>query len=201
MKKNVKCTGRDICPYTSIYSGHISLYTLTPPDTTRHASDATRHHQTCSRHHQTLPDIHQTMSDRLAVVLWWFIELYSWSRFFLPTDGRTDKGVPRGPRGPKKKWMDFSCLQSAARSLMTSSGPLGPNIRATPLQKQHKATQYNCICKDITVILLLKERGRMFWNGIVFVLSNLQIIYPISTNNLSKINRRLGYAISIWGWW
>ena len=41
------------------------------------------------------------MSDRLAVVLWWFIELYSWSRFFLPTNGRTDKGVPRGPRGPK----------------------------------------------------------------------------------------------------
>ena len=30
------------------------------------------------------------MSDRLAVVLWWFIELYSWSRFFLWADGRTD---------------------------------------------------------------------------------------------------------------
>ena len=48
----------------------------TPPDTTRHAPDTTRHHQ--------------TISDRLAVVLCWFIELYSWSRFFLPTDGRTD---------------------------------------------------------------------------------------------------------------
>ena len=33
--------------------------------------------------------MHQTMCDRLAVVLWWFIELYSWSRFFLRTDGRT----------------------------------------------------------------------------------------------------------------
>ena len=29
------------------------------------------------------------MSDRLAVVLWWFIELYSWSRFFAPTNGLT----------------------------------------------------------------------------------------------------------------
>ena len=35
--------------------------------------------------------MHQTMSDRLAVVLWWFIELYSWSRFFAPTNGRTDE--------------------------------------------------------------------------------------------------------------
>ena len=43
------------------------------------------------------------MSDRLAVVLWWFIELYSWSRFFLRTDKRTNEGNPRGPRGPKKK--------------------------------------------------------------------------------------------------
>ena len=49
----VKCTGRHVCPYTSINSGHISLYTLTPQDTTIHASDTTRHHQTCSRHHQT----------------------------------------------------------------------------------------------------------------------------------------------------
>ena len=48
----------------------------TPPDTTRHAPDTTRHHQ--------------TISDRLAVVLCWFIELYSWSRFFLPTGGRAD---------------------------------------------------------------------------------------------------------------
>ena len=63
----------------------------TPPDTTRHAPDTTRHYQTCTRHHQTLPDMHRTMSDRLAVVLWWFIELYSWSRFFAPTDGRTDE--------------------------------------------------------------------------------------------------------------
>ena len=39
-------SGRDICPYTSINSDHVSLYTLTPPDTTRHASDTTRHHQT-----------------------------------------------------------------------------------------------------------------------------------------------------------
>ena len=46
---SVTCTGRDICPYTSINSDHISLYTLTPPDTTRHASDTTRHHQTCTR--------------------------------------------------------------------------------------------------------------------------------------------------------
>ena len=52
--------------------------------------DTTRHHQTCIRRHQTPPDMHQTMSDRLAVVLWWFIELYSWSRFFLPTNGRTN---------------------------------------------------------------------------------------------------------------
>ena len=64
--------------------------------------DTTRHHQTCIRHHQTPPDMHQTISDRLAVVLWWFIELYSWSRFFLPTGGRTNEGNPRGPRGPKK---------------------------------------------------------------------------------------------------
>ena len=56
----------------------------TPPDTTRH-------HQTPPDMLQTPPDMHQTMSDRLAVVLWWFIELYSWSRFFLPTGGRTDE--------------------------------------------------------------------------------------------------------------
>ena len=61
----------------------------------RYAPDTTRHHQTCSRHHQTPPDMHQTMSDRLAVVLWWFIELYSWSRFFAPTNGRMNEGVPR----------------------------------------------------------------------------------------------------------
>ena len=35
--------------------------------------------------------MHQTMSDRLAVVLWWYMELYSWSRFFLRTDGRADE--------------------------------------------------------------------------------------------------------------
>ena len=87
---SVACTGRDICPYTSINSDHISLYTLTPPDTTRHASDTTRHHQTCIRHHQTPPDMHQTISDRLAVVLWWFIGLYRWSRFFLPTGERAN---------------------------------------------------------------------------------------------------------------
>ena len=87
----VTWTGRDICPYTSLNSDYISLYTLTPRDTTRHASDTTRHHQTCSRHHQTPPDMHQTMSDRLAVVLWWFIELYSWSRFFLPTSKQADE--------------------------------------------------------------------------------------------------------------
>ena len=41
-------------------------------------------------------------SDGLAVVLWWFKELYSLSRSLAPTNGQTDKGVPRGPRGPKK---------------------------------------------------------------------------------------------------
>ena len=56
---SVSCTGRNICPYTSINSGHISLYTLTPPDM----------HQTPPDMLQTPPDMHQTMSDRLAVVL------------------------------------------------------------------------------------------------------------------------------------
>ena len=51
------------------------------------------------------------MSDRLAVVLWWFIELYSWSRFFLPTDERTNEGVPRGPRGPKKHPVSLSSVR------------------------------------------------------------------------------------------
>ena len=56
--------------------------------------------------------MHQTMSDRLAVVLWWFIKLYSWSRFFLRTGGRTNEGNPRGPRGPKKNTLYlFSCYQ------------------------------------------------------------------------------------------
>ena len=75
----VKCTGRDICPYTSINSGHTSLYTLTRLDTTRHASDTTRHHQTGSRHHQTQPDIHQTM------VLWVCeaSEVNNWTEFKL----------------------------------------------------------------------------------------------------------------------
>ena len=49
-----------------------------------------RHHQTPPDMLQTPPDTHQTISDRLAVVLCWFIELYSWSRFFAPTGGRTD---------------------------------------------------------------------------------------------------------------
>ena len=31
-----------------------------------------------------------------------FIDLYSWSRFFLPTWERAYKGVPRAPRGPRK---------------------------------------------------------------------------------------------------
>ena len=41
--------------------------------------------------------------DWLAVVLFWFKELYSWSRFLAPTGERTDEGVPRCPRGPKKE--------------------------------------------------------------------------------------------------
>ena len=52
--------------------------------------DTTRHHQTCIRHHQTPPDMHQTMSDRLAVVLWWFIRLQRWFRFLARANGRTD---------------------------------------------------------------------------------------------------------------
>ena len=88
--------------YLPIYINQFRSYQPIYIDTTRHASDTTRHHQTCSRHHQTPPDTHQTIFDRLAVVLCWFIELYSWSRFFAPTDGWTNEGVPRGPRGPKK---------------------------------------------------------------------------------------------------
>ena len=38
--------------------------------------------------------------DGVAVVLWWFKELYNWSRFFL---GRTNEGVPRGPPWPKNR--------------------------------------------------------------------------------------------------
>ena len=42
------------------------------------------------------------------MVLWWFIdrELYMWSRFVLCTD----RGVPRGPRGPRKlKYPNLKC--------------------------------------------------------------------------------------------
>ena len=53
--------------------------------------------------------MHQTMSDRLAVVLWWFIELtadpdFSCGRTNGRTDERTNEGNPRGPRGPKNLW-------------------------------------------------------------------------------------------------
>ena len=45
--------------YLPIYinSGHISLYTLTPPDMLRHHQTCSRHHQTCTRHHQIPPDM------------------------------------------------------------------------------------------------------------------------------------------------
>ena len=88
-----------MCPYTSINSGHFSPYTLTPPDNTRHASDAIRRHQTppdttkhapdTTRHYQICT--RQCLIGWHAVVLWWFIEPYSWSRFFLPTGGRADE--------------------------------------------------------------------------------------------------------------
>ena len=40
--------------------------------------------------------------DGLEVVLWWFIELYSWFKFVLPGDGRADEGVRGGARRPQK---------------------------------------------------------------------------------------------------
>ena len=72
-----KLEGISACIHQSIQVilANIHWHQETPPDTTRHASDTTRHHQTCSRHHQTPPDMHQTMADRLAVVLWWFIQI------------------------------------------------------------------------------------------------------------------------------
>ena len=100
----------------------------TPPDTTRHNPDTTRHHQ--------------TMSDRLAVVLWWFTELYSWSRFFLPTnertdgrtDERTDKGIPRGPRGPKNKVFSIWCKGQTTTTTKTKVFPLGANATTTKIE-------------------------------------------------------------------
>ena len=54
-------------------------------------------------HLHTPPDMHQTMSGRLVVVHWWFIELYSWSKKALVHPSMTtDRGVTRGPLGPKK---------------------------------------------------------------------------------------------------
>ena len=46
--------------------------------------------------------MHQT--SRQCLIGWqWSCDVYSWSRFFLRTDKRTNEGNPRGPRGPKKK--------------------------------------------------------------------------------------------------
>ena len=98
--------------YLPIYINQFRSYQPININTVRHAPDTTRHHQTCIRHNQTPPDMHQTMSDRLAVVLWWFIELYSWSRFFLPTGERANEGNPRGPRGPKKHPVYFKLLET-----------------------------------------------------------------------------------------
>jgi len=54
--------------YLPIYinSGHISLYTLTPPDMLQTPPDML---QTPPDMLQTPPDLHQTMSDRFVVVL------------------------------------------------------------------------------------------------------------------------------------
>ena len=111
--------------YLPIYINQFRSYQPIYIDTTRHASDTTRHHQTCSRHHQTPPDTHQTISDRLAVVLCWFIELYSWSRF-LARDGRTGertkvfqevladlKMVPEIVTDTSEKWSLYTAIKGS----------------------------------------------------------------------------------------
>ena len=42
-----------------------------------------------------------TLNEGSDMILEWFIRLQRWFRFFLRAGGRTDEGVPRGPRGPK----------------------------------------------------------------------------------------------------
>ena len=66
------------------------------------------------------------------MILGWFIRLQRWFRFFLRADERTNEGVPRGPRGPKKsntntRWeqtpskMDPELLQGEAFHIFTLS--------------------------------------------------------------------------------
>ena len=72
-----------------VISAYIRWHHQTPPHKSAHAPDITRHAPDITRHPQTPPDMHQTMSDRLVLVLWWFIELYTWSRFLALTgDGQ-----------------------------------------------------------------------------------------------------------------
>ena len=58
----------------------------------------------CIRHHHMIVDVvlFKILYEGFGMILGWFIRLQRWFIFFLRTDGRTNEGVPRGPRGPKK---------------------------------------------------------------------------------------------------
>ena len=133
---HIQCNTQYTIPYTVLYTiPYIIPYTMqctiqyTIHNTIHNTIHITQYNTIhISAHiHEIKHFRHQLVEnmwpDRLAVVLWYFTELYCWSRFFLPTNERenerrsSNRSFPRAP----KTFDTFHCIMFKIRSNWTGT--------------------------------------------------------------------------------
>ena len=102
LASSVTWTGRDICPYTSINSGHISLFTLTSP----------RHHQKICKTSCTKLWVKQTFCTSLFCLFQKYFHIMGRNPPLLPSSNNISKKLSKtSRRGSFKLW--FLCCSGS----------------------------------------------------------------------------------------